>query len=99
MVLKMKTDIEIAQETVLEPVVSVAERMGIQADDLELYGKYKAKISEEYLHGIDGPARAIPRPMLRHQRRCGGRRLFAGRSDGRSESALYGGFSCGHVCK
>lgn len=50
----MKTDIEIAQETVLEPVVSVAERMGIQADDLELYGKYKAKISEEYLHGIEG---------------------------------------------
>lgn len=52
--MKMKTDIEIAQETVLEPVVSVAERMGIQADDLELYGKYKAKISEEYLHGIEG---------------------------------------------
>jgi len=50
----MKTDIEIAQETVLEPVVSVAERMGIQADDLELYGKYKAKISEEYLSGIEG---------------------------------------------
>lgn len=45
----MKTDIEIAQETVLEPVVSVAERLGIQADDLELYGKYKAKISEECL--------------------------------------------------
>lgn len=52
--MKMKTDIEIAQETILEPVVSVAERMGIQADDLELYGKYKAKISEEYLHGIEG---------------------------------------------
>ena len=50
----MKTDIEIAQETVLEPVVSVAERVGIRADDLELYGKYKAKISEEYLCGIEG---------------------------------------------
>lgn len=50
----MKTDIEIAQETVLEPVVSVAERMGIRADDLELYGKYKAKIAEEYLRGIEG---------------------------------------------
>lgn len=49
----MKTDIEIAQETVLEPVVSVAERVGIQADDLELYGKYKAKISEEYLGSIE----------------------------------------------
>ena len=54
MVIKMKTDIEIAQETVLEPVVSVAERVGIRADDLELYGKYKAKISEEYLCGIEG---------------------------------------------
>lgn len=54
MVIRMKTDIEIAQETVLEPVVSVAERVGIQADDLELYGKYKAKISEEYLSGIEG---------------------------------------------
>ena len=52
--IRMKTDIEIAQETVLEPVVSVAERIGIQADDLELYGKYKAKISEEYLRGIEG---------------------------------------------
>ncbi len=45
----MKTDIEIAQETVLEPVESVAERIGIAPGDLELYGKYKAKISEEYL--------------------------------------------------
>ncbi len=50
--MRMKTDIEIAQETVLEPVVSVAERIGIAADDLELYGKYKAKISEEYLDRI-----------------------------------------------
>ncbi len=45
----MKTDIEIAQETVLEPVESVAERIGIAPGDLELYGKYKAKVSEEYL--------------------------------------------------
>lgn len=45
----MKTDIEIAQETVLEPVESVAERIGIAPGDLELYGNYKAKISEEYL--------------------------------------------------
>lgn len=49
----MKTDIEIAQESVLWPVVSVAERIGIQPDDLELYGKYKAKISEEYLDRIE----------------------------------------------
>lgn len=56
MVINMKTDIEIAQGTALEPVVSVAERIGIKPDDLELYGKYKAKITEEYLSGIaDGP--------------------------------------------
>lgn len=48
----MKTDIEIAQEAVLENIVSVAERIGIQADDLELYGKYKAKISDEYIESI-----------------------------------------------
>ncbi len=48
----MKTDIEIAQETALWPVLSVAERIGMQPDDLELYGKYKAKISEEYMERI-----------------------------------------------
>ena len=56
MVIRMMTDIEIAQGTVLEPVVSVAERIGIRPDDLELYGKDKAKISEEYLNRIkDAP--------------------------------------------
>ncbi len=52
----MKTDIEIAQEAVLENIVSVAQKVGIQADDLELYGKYKAKISDEYIESIqDNP--------------------------------------------
>lgn len=48
----MKTDIEIAQETVLEPVVEIAKQLGMKEDDLELYGKYKAKISEEYLSSL-----------------------------------------------
>ena len=48
----MKTDIEIAQEAVMEPITKVAESIGIEADDLELYGKYKAKISEEFLRKI-----------------------------------------------
>lgn len=48
----MKTDIEIAQEAVVEPIVKVAERLGISEDDLELYGKYKAKISDEYMNSI-----------------------------------------------
>ena len=43
----MKTDIEIAQEAVMEPITNVAAGIGIDADDLELYGKYKAKLSEE----------------------------------------------------
>ena len=43
----MKTDIQIAQECVLEPIAKVAENFGISADDLEFYGKYKAKLSDE----------------------------------------------------
>ena len=49
----MKTDIEIAQQAEMEPIVKVAERIGVSADDLELYGKYKAKISDEYLKSIE----------------------------------------------
>lgn len=45
----MKSDIEIAQEAELYPVTEVAKTLDIAAEDLELYGKYKAKISEEYL--------------------------------------------------
>ena len=48
----MKTDIEIAQEAVMEPIVRVAEKLGIKEDDLELYGKYKAKISDEFIDSI-----------------------------------------------
>ena len=48
----MKTDIQIAQEVEMEPIVKVAERIGIQEDDLELYGKYKAKISNSYLQNM-----------------------------------------------
>ena len=49
----MKTDIEIAQEAVMEPIVNVANRLGIDSDDLELYGKYKAKLSDEFLDKIE----------------------------------------------
>ena len=40
----MKSDIDIAQNAVIRPIVEIAEKLGISADDLELYGKYKAKI-------------------------------------------------------
>jgi len=49
----MKTDIQIAQEAVLEPILNVAERIGLKSDDLELYGKYKAKLSNEFLSSIE----------------------------------------------
>ena len=50
----MKSDIEIAKEAILEPIKDVAERSGISEDDLELYGKYKAKLSESYLRSLEG---------------------------------------------
>jgi len=49
----MKTDIQIAQEATLLPITQVAEKLGVTADDLELYGKYKAKLSEDYLKKIE----------------------------------------------
>lgn len=45
----MKTDIQIAQEAVMEPIAVVAEQTGIPEEELELYGRYKAKISDTYL--------------------------------------------------
>ena len=42
---KVLSDIEIAQQTTLEPITTIAKKVGLTDDDLELYGKYKAKIS------------------------------------------------------
>ena len=42
--MEVKSDIEIAQEAVMENIASVAAKVGISSDDLEMYGKYKAKI-------------------------------------------------------
>lgn len=43
----MKTDIQIAQEAVIAPIKEVAASIGIQEEHLELYGKYKAKLTDE----------------------------------------------------
>lgn len=43
----MKSDIEIAQEAVMQPIKEVAAAYGIAEDDLELYGKYKAKLTDD----------------------------------------------------
>ena len=48
----MKSDIQIAQEAVMEPITEVAKRLDIRADELELYGKYKAKFSDELLERL-----------------------------------------------
>lgn len=48
----MKTDIEIAQEAVMEPITKVAAQLGVTEDDLELYGKYKAKLTDEYIDSL-----------------------------------------------
>ena len=49
----MKTDIQIAQEATMLPIRDVAAKYGIGEDDLELYGKYKAKFSDELLNEIE----------------------------------------------
>ena len=43
----MKTDIQIAQEAKMEHIKDVAARAGIEENELEFYGKYKAKLSDE----------------------------------------------------
>lgn len=48
----MLTDIEIAQQAKLENIKDVAARLGIAEDDLELYGKYKAKLSDAYIDSV-----------------------------------------------
>lgn len=49
----MKTDIQIAQEANMIPIRDVAAQYGISEDDLELYGKYKAKFSDELLNRVE----------------------------------------------
>ncbi len=45
----MKTDIEIAREAKMLPITEIAKKLDIQDDELEMYGKYKAKINDEFL--------------------------------------------------
>lgn len=48
----MKTDIQIAQEAVMQPITEVAAGIGVKEEELELYGRYKAKLSDGYLEKI-----------------------------------------------
>ena len=49
----MKTDIEIAQSIELQPIVDVVKKIGLDDDDLELYGKYKAKLSFDKIRDVE----------------------------------------------
>ncbi|MBF7093758.1 formate--tetrahydrofolate ligase [Streptococcus sp. HF-1907] len=48
----MKSDIEIAQSVELKPITKIVEQVGITFDDIELYGKYKAKLSFEKIQAV-----------------------------------------------
>ena len=50
----MKTDIQIAQEAKMLPITDIATKLGIEDDELELYGKYKAKINDAFLKRTEG---------------------------------------------
>lgn len=49
----MKTDVQIAQQAVMKPITEVAAALGIKEDELELYGKYKAKVSLDVLKRLE----------------------------------------------
>lgn len=49
----MLTDVEIAQNAKMEPIVNIAKKVGLDEDDLELYGKYKAKISLSAINRLE----------------------------------------------
>lgn len=48
----MKSDIEIAQSIALKPITEIVEKVGIAFDDIELYGKYKAKLSFDKINEV-----------------------------------------------
>jgi len=52
----MKTSLEIAQEAVLQPIEQIAERAGLEPDEIEAYGRYKAKVSLSVLDRLAGVA-------------------------------------------
>ena len=49
----MLTDVEIAQSAKMKPISEIAKKVGLEDDDLELYGKYKAKIALEAINRLE----------------------------------------------
>ena len=54
----MKSDLQIAQEAQLKPITEIAESIGIKEEELDLYGKYKAKVSPDILKRLKDKPRA-----------------------------------------
>lgn len=50
----VKSDIDIAQQATLKPILDIAGQIGLTEDDIELYGKYKGKITYEAIHKLQG---------------------------------------------
>ncbi len=55
----MKSDIQIAQEATLQPIVQIAEKLGLSEDEISLYGKYKAKIDHKLAKKADKQGKLI----------------------------------------
>lgn len=49
----MLTDIQIAQQNALAPISEIAEKIGFNVDDIDLYGKYKAKVPAKTLEKLN----------------------------------------------
>ena len=48
----MLSDLEIAQKAQMKPITEIAQSLGLSSDDIDLYGKYKAKVSLEVLENF-----------------------------------------------
>ena len=55
----MKSDIQIAQEATLQPIVQIAEKLGLSEDEISLYGKYKAQIAHKLAKNADKQGKLI----------------------------------------
>ena len=61
----MLTDVQIAQNAQMEPIKDIAKKVGLEEDDLELYGKYKAKISLETIERLKDADIILSSPYTR----------------------------------
>ena len=59
----MKISLEIAQDAVLEPIEQIAERSGLEPDEIEPYGRFKGKVSLTAIDRLADGAKRRPRPQ------------------------------------